>query len=157
MENKNVGWLIIGIFIIIEIIILLFNFGINSFLDQTCSHGASCTMYETLKLQTYLSHTIAGIILIIGLFLIFTKEKIIIKKIKEKSKKKKIDISNLNEKEKEVIRILQKENGGIFQADLKEKLKIGKVGLTRLLDKLESKELIERKRRGMNNFVILKN
>jgi uncharacterized membrane protein len=50
---------------------------------------------------------------------------------------------------------LQKENGGMFQADLMEQLNIGKVKTTRLLDKLESKQLIERKRRGMNNLIIL--
>jgi uncharacterized membrane protein len=37
-----------------------------------------------------------------------------------------------------------------------EKLGIGKVGITRLLDKLEAKQLIERKRRGMNNVVVLR-
>ena len=37
-----------------------------------------------------------------------------------------------------------------------EKLGTGKVGITRLLDKLESKQIIERKRRGMNNVVVLK-
>ena len=37
-----------------------------------------------------------------------------------------------------------------------EKLSVGKVGLTRLLDKLEAKQIVERKRRGMNNFVVLK-
>ena len=37
-----------------------------------------------------------------------------------------------------------------------EKLNIGKVGITRLLDKLEAKQLIERKRRGMNNIVVLR-
>jgi uncharacterized membrane protein len=38
-----------------------------------------------------------------------------------------------------------------------EKLGVGKVGITRLLDKLEAKQLIERKRRGMNNVVVLRN
>jgi len=38
-----------------------------------------------------------------------------------------------------------------------EKLGIGKVGITRLLDKLEAKQIIERKRRGMSNIVVLKN
>ena len=37
-----------------------------------------------------------------------------------------------------------------------EKLEIRKVKATRLLDKLEAKQLIERKRRGLNNIVILK-
>ena len=48
------------------------------------------------------------------------------------------------------------EEKGMFQKTLAEKLELGKVGMTRLLDKLESKEIIERKRRGMNNFVVLK-
>ena len=50
----------------------------------------------------------------------------------------------------------QEENGAIFQKTLMEKLEIGKVKTTRLLDKLESKQFIERKRRGMNNIVVLK-
>jgi len=37
------------------------------------------------------------------------------------------------------------------------RLGIGKVGMTRMLDKLESKGLVERKRRGMNNVVVLNN
>ena len=62
----------------------------------------------------------------------------------------------LDRNEKKVIEILQNENGAIFQKTLMEKLDIGKVGITRLLDKLEAKQIIERKRRGMNNIVVLK-
>jgi uncharacterized membrane protein len=61
----------------------------------------------------------------------------------------------LEEREKEIVRMLEKE-GAIFQAALMEKFNIGKVGITRLLDKLEAKQIIERKRRGMNNIVVLK-
>ena len=43
----------------------------------------------------------------------------------------------------------------MFQSTLMEKLEIGKVKMTRLLDKLESKQLIIRKRRGMNNIIVL--
>ena len=82
------------------------------------------------------------------------KEKIVIKNVKEK--RKKLDFTGLDSKEKEVISILEKENGTMFQADLMEKLGTGKVGLTRLLDKLEAKQIIERKRRGMNNVVVLR-
>ena len=59
-------------------------------------------------------------------------------------------------KEKEVVDLLLKEGNAMFQADLMEKLNIGKVGVTRLLDRLEAKQIIERKRRGMNNIVVLK-
>ncbi len=157
MENKNVGLLIIGIAIVMTIIVLLFNSVLKDTLGLTCSHGSSCEMYTGLNVQTWISLSIVAIVFIIGFIIMFTKpkEKIIIKKIKQK--KKKLDLSNLDSKEKEVVKILQQENSTMFQADLKEKLGIGKVGMTRLLDKLEAKQIIERKRRGMNNIVILKN
>ncbi|MEM2138957.1 MAG: MarR family transcriptional regulator [Candidatus Woesearchaeota archaeon] len=47
--------------------------------------------------------------------------------------------------------------GTIFQSELVEKTTYSKVKITRILDKLEGKGLIERKRRGMTNVVILKN
>jgi len=156
MENKNVGLLIIGIALVIGIIIWIFNSALVTIVGTTCTHGPSCTMYDTIKTQTWLSLSIAGIILIIGLFITFIKpkEKIIIKTIKEKREKK--DYSSLDKDEKKVIDLLLNEGNAIFQASLMEKLEIGKVGVTRLLDKLEAKQLIERKRRGMNNIVVLK-
>ena len=78
----------------------------------------------------------------------------LIKKIKEK--KKKLSLDGLDKKEKAVVEILINEKGAVFQASLMEKLGVGKVGLTRLLDKLEAKQIIERKRRGMNNIIVLK-
>jgi len=157
MKNKNVGFLISGISVVIGFIIYIFNKALKNIAGETCTHGPSCGMYETIAVQTWISVGITALILVIGLFLIFAKEeeRTIIKKIKEK--KKKLDLSGLDNKEKEVIKILQDENGTVFQADLMEKLGVGKVGITRLLDKLEAKQLIERKRRGMNNVVVLKN
>jgi uncharacterized membrane protein len=113
-------------------------------------------MYETISLQTWMSLAIAGIIFILGLVIMFNKpkEKIVIKTVKDK--KKKIVLEGLDELEKKVIKMLQEENGAVFQRTLMEKLEIGKVGVTRLLDKLESKQLIERKRRGMNNIIVLR-
>ena len=67
-----------------------------------------------------------------------------------------MNLSGLNSQEKEATNLIIKEKG-IFQKTLMEKMNLGKVGMTRLLDKLESKGIIERKRRGMNNFIALKN
>ena len=159
MKNKNVGFLIMGIAVVIGIIILIFNMGLKKIVEQTCVHGPSCTMYDTIKTQTYLSLAIAGIILIIGLFFIFSKEseKIIIKtQTKTVKEKRKINLENLDEEEKKIVKMLEEENGAIFQRTLMEKLGMGKVGMTRILDKLEGKQVIERKRRGMNNIVVLK-
>ncbi len=156
MENKHVGMLIVGISLIIGVIVWIFNSALKGIVGETCTHGPACSMYDTIRTQTLLSLSIAGIILIIGIVIIFMKqkEKIIIKT--KRQRRKKINFQNLDKKEKEVIKILQNENGAIFQKTLMEKLEIGKVGITRLLDKLESKQLVERKRRGMNNIVVLK-
>jgi len=156
MENKHVGQLIIGISITMIIIVIIFNNALKNIVGETCSHGPTCTMFDTIATQTYLSMAIVGIIFIIGLVIMLTKprERIIVKKIKEK--KKKLNLEGLEREEKEVISLLQEENNAMFQSSLMEKLNIGKVKATRLLDKLEAKQLIERKRRGMNNIVVLR-
>jgi len=156
MENKNVGWLIIGISIAMAIIVWIFNQALKITVDATCTHGPTCTMYDTISIQTGVSLVITVIILIIGIVIMFTKpeEKIVVKKIKEK--KKKLDLKGLEADEKRVVNLLLKEGNAMFQSDLMEKIGIGKVKTTRLLDKLEAKQLVERKRRGMNNIVVLK-
>jgi len=158
MKNRNVGFLIVGISILIVAIVLLFNSGLKKIVDDTCDHGTSCAMYDTIAMQTNLSLAIAGLVLIIGLFLIFSKEsvKIVVKKVKQKSRRKRIDTSKLDSEEKKVVDILKRENGAFFQSSMMEELEVGKVKMTRLMDKLEAKQLIERKRRGMNNIIVLK-
>lgn len=151
MENKNVGWIILGVGFLGGIIVLIFNLGLKRIVGETCTHGPTCSMYDTIAIQTWISLAIVLVIFVIGLIIMFTKpeEKIIVKTKKVVGKKKKIDKSKLDKNEKKIVEFLEKENGGMFQADLKEKLEIGKVGLTRLLDKLEAKQIIERKRRGI--------
>ncbi len=158
MENKHVGFLVIGIAALLIIIIFLFQTALKEIIVVSCGaeHSSVCPMNETVNQQTYLALGIVGLLIVIGLVLIFAKpkEKIIVKKVKEK--RKKIDKRRLDKDEKRIVELLEEENGTMFQATLKEKLEVGKVKLTRLLDKLEAKQLIERKRRGMNNIVVLK-
>ena len=156
MENKIVGWIIVGIAFLMGIIVLIFNSAMKNIVSKTCTEGPTCTMYDTIRTQTLLSLSIIIIVLIIGIVIMFSKpkEKIVVKTIKEKRVKK--DYSSLDKDEKKVIDLLLNEGNAIFQASLMEKLEIGKVKATRLLDKLEAKQLIERKRRGMTNIVILK-
>lgn len=156
MENKIVGWIITGIAVLMAVIVWIFNNALKRIVGDTCTHGSECSMYDTIAIQTWVSLAIVGVILIIGIVMIFwkPKERIVVKTIKEKKKKK--DYSGLERKEKEVVDLLLNEGNAMFQADLMEKLNIGKVGVTRLLDKLEAKQIIERKRRGMNNMVVLK-
>lgn len=159
MENKNVGYLILGISIVIIIIIFLFNSAMKDIVNATCSleHGTSCPMYTSINNQTYLALAIVGILVAIGIFLIFSKqsERVIVKKVKSKEIKKKIDTSDLRQEDKDVLKIIE-EHKTIFQADLIEKTNFGKAKMTRIIDRLENKGIVERKRRGMTNVVVLK-
>ena len=160
MENKNVGYLILGISILIVFIIFLFNNAMKKIILEGCPavhDGLACPAYGTIQQQTYLSLAIVGILILIGLVLIFTKpsERVIIKTIKEKTNKKEINLSQFKPEEKQVLKLIQ-ENNAIFQADLIEKTKFGKAKVSRILDRLEGQGIIERKRRGMTNVVVLK-
>jgi len=162
MKNKNVGFLIVGIAIVIAIIVAIFNFGMRSIVAESCAHGPECSMYGTIAMQTWISLAIAGLVAVIGLFLIFSKEEkeIVVKKVKVKEKvpqKKPINYNNLDKDEKVIMKIVEENEGTIFQSDLVEKSQFSKVKVTRLLDRLEGRQLIERKRRGMTNVVVLKN
>lgn len=120
-------------------------------------HGDTCPMYDTITQQTTLALVIAGLLLIVALVLIFSKpdEKIVIQKVKEKAKAKTFDLSGLKQEEKQVFSLV-KENKAAFQSDLIEKTGFGKAKMTRIIDRLEGKGFVERKRRGMTNVVVLK-
>lgn len=160
MDNKKVGLLLLGVSLLIILMIILFNNALNDIVNTSCSmagHGDSCPMYNTISKQTYLSFGIASLVILIALILIFSKpqEKIIIRKIKEKKVEKKIDVSELKPEEKTVLKLIQ-ENKAVFQADLIEKTGFGKAKMTRVIDRLEGRGFVERKRRGMTNIVVLK-
>jgi uncharacterized membrane protein len=108
-------------------------------------------------------------VVLIGLYLIFFgKEKEVITKIKrvnqgKQEAKTKITkenyqkiLSTLARDERVVLEKIIEADGAIFQSELVEKLGFNKVKVTRILDKLEGKGLVERRRRGMSNVIVLK-
>jgi len=161
METRNLGWLLLAV----SILIIIFTFFYSNALDEavrtSCflQHGdvESCEMFDSVTKQTYFALTIGGVLVIVSLFLLLSKpnERIVVKKIKEKKSEKKVDLSSFRPEEKQVYNFV-KENGAIFQADLIEKTGFSKARMTRIVDKLEGSGLVERKRRGMTNVVVLK-
>jgi len=162
MENKYVGYLLFGVSVLIILIIFMYQNALTSFVDSSCTlaHGGEyCPMYDTISQQTYLALGIVGILILVSFILIFAKpqEKIILKTkmVEKRLEKKKFDLSELKPEEKQVFKIIQ-ENKTIFQADLIEKTSFSKTKMSRIIDRLEGKGMVERKRRGMTNVVVLK-
>ena len=167
MRNRVVGFLIIGIAALIGFIIFSFNAAMTDIVNTSCSHGTSCPMWGTIEFQTNLSIGVMIFVIAIGLYLVFfgEEEKIItkIKTIRQQIEPKKITkynyqkiMNGLDKEEKLVLENIIESQGTMFQSELADKTGFTKVKITRILDRLEGRNLIERKRRGMTNVVILK-
>jgi uncharacterized membrane protein len=72
---------------------------------------------------------------------------------REEYKLKPVD---LDEDEAKVYDLLKEREGSMYQSDLIRETSFSKVHMTRVLDKMESRKIVERKRRGMTNIIVLK-
>ena len=165
MKNRIAGYIVLGIDALIGFIVFSFNSALGDIINEACTHGPACPMWGTLDFQTNVGIGIMTFIFIIGLYLIFfgKEERIITrieratvepKEITKENYQKVLD--SLHEEEKKIFEILIESKGTAYQSDLIGKTGLSKVRITRILDKLEGKGLIERKRRGMTNSVVLK-
>lgn len=151
MENKHVGIIIVVISLLIGFVIYSFNQALTDIVNASCTHGSSCPMWGTINFQTNISLGIMSAILLFGLYLTFFAKEA------KKAQKKSVKIAKgLTKEEKKLYDLIVEEEGTMFQSELVEKTKMSKVKVTRVLDKLEGKGFVERKRRGMSNVVILK-
>ncbi len=89
----------------------------------------------------------------IGLYLLFAKPPQITAKDLTKFKR---TAKTLQGDERKIYELVVEAGGSIFQGDLISKTGFSKVKISRILDKLEVKGLIERRRRGMVNLIVLK-
>lgn len=173
MENKKLGFIIIIIVILFSISIFIFKSQVdNLIMLQMSSSGGTCfdeqgnCLHQQSNVPLYLGTVSAILLLILSLYLIFNNEKPDTKKsetYKHQIKSKDIKaedydniLKDLNDDEKSVFQEIINAKGTIFQSELAEITSLSKVKVTRILDKLEGRNLIERKRRGMTNVVILK-
>ena len=76
--------------------------------------------------------------------------------LEERKKRWKEIAKTLKEDEQKIYEAIIEAGGIIEQSELPEKTGISKASVSRALDLLESKGLIERRRRGMGNVVLLK-
>ena len=122
---------------------------LSQIVNTSCSHGTECAMYASLRLQRGISFVLLGVIFIIGLYFIFNK------KIRDIVKDKKRNV-NLDSEERQIVSLLKSNDNSLYQSDLIKETGKSKVQMTRVLDRLEAKKVIDRRRRGMTNIIILK-
>lgn len=160
MKNRLVGIIIVIFAALMGFMIWLFNKALSEIVNESCSHGPTCPMWGSIRFHTNLSLGIMIAVALLGIyFIFFAKDE---SEIKKEFKTRKLEkknysalLKNLSEEERDVMNKLIDAQGSLFQSDLVDE-KHTKVKVTRILDRLEGKGLIERKRRGMTNIVLLK-
>ncbi|MBU7017717.1 MAG: MarR family transcriptional regulator [Theionarchaea archaeon] len=161
MKNQNVGILILGVAALIGFIIISFNRALTAIVNSACSHGSSCPMWGAIDFQTNMSAGIMAFVIIIGFYLVFFGKETVATSVTHEEWEKieknyERTMKNLGDEEKLILEKIIEAQGAIFQSDLVNKLDFSKVKVTRILDRLEGRNLVERRRRGMSNVVILK-
>jgi len=76
--------------------------------------------------------------------------------LEERKKRWEQIVKTLKSDEQKIYKVIIDSDGIIQQSKLPEKTGLSKASVSRALDLLESKGLVERKRRGMGNIVLLK-
>lgn len=165
MRNRIVGYMVLGFAAAMSFIIYSFNSAMRGIVEASCTHGPSCTMWGTIDFQTNVSIAITVFVAALGLYLVFfSREERLVTKVlvrsapssEDRAKKWAKALSGLEGEEKAVFGAIAGSNGSMLQSALIEKTGLQKVKVTRVLDRLEGKGLIERRRRGMSNVVMLK-
>ena len=149
------------VLIILSIVIFVIMYNFSSTMLQIIDSGqlGSCQSYEVcphvmVLNQTYIGYLVALILLIIGIFLVIFGGKP--SKTVDRKSKWRNGLKNMTGDEKTLYGKIIDSGGVIFQSELVEHSGFPKAKVSRILDKMEAGGLLERKRRGMANAVVLK-
>ena len=124
-----------------------------------CSHVqeqgldmSTCPAHEnTLSWVIVLSFAVTVLLFLGGMWIVVAS-----RPRPSKREVKPIQTSSLSDEEKQIYDILKTNDGTVYQNQIVDMTGFGKVRVTRILDKMESADILERKRRGMTNLVVLK-
>jgi len=162
--SKNVGIILIVISLLLIIILFLAKQEIDEqgvFLCEAVSNSPALKMEDcpvhTGNLQSLLivAFGVAFVTLASGVYIFLTAGKKSIN-LAEKESTLEIDLSKLDSEEQKIYGLIKEKDGSMYQSDLIKETGFSKVYITRILDKMEGKKVLERKRRGMTNIIVLK-
>ena len=159
ISAKHVGGAVVAVAVLMAFVLFSYTDTVkklNEYTHKDCGMPDDiCPAKNNVPVAAVAGFTLDAALLLLGLFLVFYDKQMSETAIAVK-KKFSFNIKSLQADEKKIFEMLNGEEGGAFQSALVEKSGMSKVSVSRILDKLEAKGLIERRRRGMSNFVILK-
>lgn len=157
LDNRWAGIAISILSVIILLILASLSIKIAKSDAVACVHpgGGQCPLGAHVPLASYIGAAFLIALFILGIKLALklgASEKL----RKEIADKTEVVVKTLKGNEKNAYEIVMASQGAIFQSELVEKMGRSKVEVSRILDRLEGKNLIERRRRGLTNMVLIK-
>jgi len=156
MDNRTLGLALslLGLALIIVDASFIMDFMARGLeLHKTCPLPPEVCPFIEPPWQGIFIAVIGVAILLIGVYAYRKKPYVPQPKLGQKEKEE--SVAKLEGDDKTVYELVKAENGMIFQSKLIEKTGFTKVKVSRVLDSLEMKRLLERRRRGMSNVVVL--
>lgn len=165
MERKTLGQVLLAAGVIAAILLILLKIQTDtqgSFLCELVERDPMLTMAECpahgspVEWMLLVLFAISVAVALVGVHLLRAPESHKTEKLDKKPESKSYDLARLSEEEKKIHDLLTANDNSMYQSDLIKETGFSKVKMSRLLDKMYAKGLIERKRRGMTNVVILR-
>ena len=150
-NNKRLGIILIILSLVIGGVFVYYISSLTQKSEELkCFNNQECLAIERGLSVSHIAIGVFLFVLALGFYLLlFNKERII--------EQKDYDVSKLNSEEKKVFSFIKKnKEKGIYQSNIVENFNFPKSKVSRILDRLEFNSLIERKRRGMTNIIVLK-
>ncbi len=163
MKLQKIGIGITVVSILMLALIIFLKVESDAQLRSACEESCAAAGQVSCHLEACPYHSgadLSWVLLAMGILIAFvgaTGVYLILPTKKEKIvTEKEYDLSKLAELEKKIFLYIKKHKEGVYQSKITKEFDLSKVKATRLLDKLEGLDLIERKRRGMTNLVTIK-
>ena len=164
IKNKGIGFAIIVLSILLISVLTFVKINVDeqeAFLCEEVHKDPEIDIQECPAHESnnswllLLAFGVAALALTLGIIMLISNDKQNNTEVTEKPLAE-IDISKLNEEEKKIYEIIKEKGGSAYQSDLIKETEFSKVKITRILDRMEQRKILDRHRRGMANLIVLK-
>jgi hypothetical protein len=156
-KNSFIGIGLIVVAVVLAMVVGYFRYAVAVVQADACGMTVEeCPHARNIPPEVIAGYAVCIAIGAIGAYLIFSDLKSAKVKSQSAAQWKKAT-GSLKGDEKALYDLVASSDGVMFQSDLVEKSGLQKVKVSRVLDKLEARGFVERRRRGMSNVVMLKN
>lgn len=149
-ENKNNIRPIILIFGIIALFIFVVSF-VTFYTTENFSSACGCQLPPWIIIVS-----VSSLGLFVGLVTYYLISKNFLKEKKEIEENLFKFLDLLEKEDRDVLKIIIKNNGKIGQSSLAKTLDVDKVKMSRIISRMEDKKMLKKEKHGMTNKIVLK-